>query len=186
MISIKTPGPKPAPRSLKPVPGKFSALRATSGNLCAALMVAGLLGISCGDSSAGGGGEKPVTIEVMLTRPYYMPTGFAEAMLEKHNIDLVVDIQSDDDILQQLRARIADGEPLPDLLGAEDSFLIPAFAASGILAESSAFREQFQVQAPETYDQLWDIVWTETDGIGASITANFDVLFFNAQWYKKG
>ena len=106
----------------------------------------GLVIAACGTSSddttttaaADGGGDtgggEPVTVELILTRAYYVPTGFVEAMLADHNIELIVDVQSNDDILQQLQTRLDAGQDLPDLLGAEDSFLMPAFAESGLVA----------------------------------------------------
>lgn len=134
-----------------------------------------------GDGGGQGNGE-PVTIDLILTRAYYVPDSIVEGVLEEYNIDLVVDVQSNDDILQQLQTRIEAGQALPDLLGAEDSFLMPAFKESGILSDHSDFQAKFEEEQPELYNLLWDIVWTETDGIGASITANFDAFYYNAEW----
>jgi ABC-type glycerol-3-phosphate transport system substrate-binding protein len=156
-------------------------------------VVLALVAAACGDDDADttttaagaagdtGGGE-PVTIDLILTRPYYIPEGFVEAMLAEHNINLVVDVQSNDDILQQLQTRVDAGQPLPDLLGAEDSFLMPAFALSGLVGDHAAFQAEFEAEDPDLYNQLWDVVWTETDGIGASITANFDAFYYNQEW----
>lgn len=158
----------------------------------ATLMVGGLCLAACGDGSTpatdgtgGGAGADPVAIELILTRPYYVPAGFVEAMLEKHAIELIVDLQPNDDILTRLQARKDAGQPLPDLIGAEDSFLMPAFAEAGFVGDHSAFREQFAVEAPEVYEQLWDEVWTETEGTGVSITANFDVFHYDVEWFEE-
>ncbi|MEE8406423.1 MAG: extracellular solute-binding protein [Acidimicrobiia bacterium] len=156
----------------------------------------GLIVAACSDSSdttttaaeADGGGDaagEPVIINVILTRPYYVATGFVEAMLAEHNIELIVDVQSNDDILQQLQTRLDAGQPLPDLLGAEDSFLMPAFAESGLVGDHAAFQAEFEAEDPDLYNLLWDDVWTETDGIGASITANFDAFYYNTEWFAE-
>ena len=163
----------------------------------ALLLVMGLVVAACSDSSdttttaAGGddGGDAsgdPVTIELILTRPYYIPTGFVEAMLEEHNITLVVDVQTNDDILQQLQTRQDAGQPLPDLLGAEDSFLMPAFEEAGLLSLSTAetFRSDFEAADPDLYNLLWDVVWTEQP-VGASITANFDAFYYSVEWFEE-
>ncbi len=156
----------------------------------ALLVVMGLVAAACGDgeetttAAPGAEGEgEPVTIDLILTREYYIPTGFVEAMLEEHNIELIVDLQSNDDILQQLQARIDAGQPLPDVLGAEDSFLMPAFEESGILssATAAAFRSDFEAADPDLYNLLGDLVWTEQPA-GASITANFDAFYYNKEW----
>lgn len=129
---------------------------------------------------------EPVTIELILTRPYYIPEGFVEAMLAKYNITLVVDVQTNDDILQQLQTRVDAGQALPDLLGAEDSFLMPAFEEAGLLTLSTAetFRSEFEADNPDLYNLLWDVVWTEQP-VGASITANFDAFYYNVEWFEE-
>jgi hypothetical protein len=155
----------------------------------------GLIVAACSSDSddttttAAGGGDgdgdmgETVTVELILTRPYYVPTGFVEAMLEEHNIELIVDVQSNDDILQQLQTRVDAGQPLPDLLGAEDSFLMPAFEESGLLSQDTAaqFRADFEAADPDLYNLLWDLVWDEQPA-GASITANFDAFYYNVAW----
>ena len=154
----------------------------------------GLIVAACGTDSdttttagAGGGDGNgdPVTIELILTRPYYIPEGFVEAMLDEHNIELIVDVQTNDDILQQLQTRVDAGQPLPDLLGAEDSFLMPAFAESGLVGDHAAFQAEFEAEDPDLYNLLGDLVWSETDGIGASITANFDAFYYNVEWVEE-
>jgi len=140
------------------------------------------------DADAGdddGASGDPVRIDVILTRPYYVADGFVEAMLADHNIELVVDVQSNDDILQQLQVRVDAGQDLPDLLGAEDSFLMPAFAESGLVGDHADFQAEFEAEDPDLYNQLWSDVWEETDGIGASITANFDAFYYNQEWFDE-
>ncbi len=151
-----------------------------------------LVAAACGSDSddtttTGGGGATgdPVTIDLILTRPYYVPSGFVEAMLADHNIELIVNVQSNDDILQQLQVRLDAGQDLPDLLGAEDSFLMPAFAESGLVGDHAAFQAEFEAEDPDLYNLLGDLVWTETDGIGASITANFDAFYYNVEWVEE-
>lgn len=159
----------------------------------ALLLVMAMVATACGDddttdTTAGGGGDgEPVRLDLILTRPYYVPTGFVEAMLADHNIELVVDVQSNDDILQQLQTRLDAGQDLPDLLGAEDSFLMPAFAESGILtaATTATFKAEFEAEDPDTYNLLQEVAWTETDGIGVSITANFDAFYYNQEWFDE-
>lgn len=163
----------------------------------ALLLVMALIVTACGDgedttttATGGGGGggttDDPVTIDLILTRPYYIPTGFVDAMLEEHNIELIVDVQSNDDILQQLQTRLDAGQELPDLLGAEDSFLMPAFVESGLLSEATAeeFRANFEAEDPDLYNLLGDLVWTEQPA-GASITANFDAFYYNVEWVNE-
>lgn len=149
------------------------------------LLVLTLVVAACGSDDDGSAGGDPVRIDVMLTRAYYVADGFVEAMLADHNIELVVDVQSNDDILQQLQTRLDAGQDLPDLLGAEDSFLMPAFAESGLVGDHAAFQAEFEAEDPDLYNLLWSDVWAETDGIGASITANFDAFYYNQEWFEE-
>ncbi len=158
----------------------------------ALLLVMALVAAACGDDDSsdtttgdGGATGDPVTIELILTRPYYVATGFVEEMKSRYNIDLVVDVQSNDDILQQLQTRLDAGQDLPDLLGAEDSFLMPAFEESGLVGDHSAFQSEFEAEDPDLYNLLQDVAWTETDGIGVSITANFDAFYYNQEWFDE-
>jgi multiple sugar transport system substrate-binding protein len=138
-------------------------------------------------SDEGDGGEamEPVEIVIWVTRPYYIPPDdFASFEAEHPNITVTYDVQSNDDILQQWLLMRDAGEPLPDVLGAEDSFLIETYVDSGLLIPHDEIAATWQAEDPEQYDLLLPLVWDETaiDGTpyGASITANFDVLYYNA------
>lgn len=137
------------------------------------------------------GGEEAsgdeVDLLVWVTRDYYIPPDqFASFEEEYPNINVEFDVQSNDDILQQfLRMRDA-GQELPDVLGAEDSFLIENYVEAGLLPPHDDIAATWQEEEPELYDFLLPLVWEETaiDGTyyGASITANFDVLYYNVEW----
>ncbi len=141
-------------------------------------------------TAGGGGGDEQIELLVWVTRPYYIPPDdFASFEAEHPNITVTYDVQSNDDILQQfLRMRDA-GQPLPDVLGAEDSFLIETYVEAGLIGSHDEIAANWQAEDPEQYDLLLPLVWDETsiDGVkyGASITANFDVLYYNAEWLNE-
>jgi ABC-type glycerol-3-phosphate transport system substrate-binding protein len=175
------------------------------------LLVMGLLAAACSDSddssdttAAGGdtetttadaegddaaGDEEMVELLVWVTRPYYVPPDDFETFAAENNISVTYDVQSNDDILQQLLLRRDAGQPLPDVLGAEDSFLIEAFVDAGLLESHDDIAAQWQAEDPESYDLLLPLVWDETsiDGVkyGTSTTANFDVLYYNQEWFDE-
>ena len=172
-----------------------SRLRANAKGL-ALLMVVGLVFSACSGgadtttTAAAGGTDEPVDILIWVTRPYYIPPdNFASFMEEHPNINVTFDVQSNDDILQQLLLRKDAGQPLPDVLGAEDSFLIEAFVNAGLLASHDEIAATWQAEDPDQYGLLLPLVWDETalDGVkyGASITANFDVLYYNQEWFDE-
>jgi len=143
-----------------------------------------------GTATTAGGGDEPVDILIWVTRPYYIPPdNFASFTAEYPNINVTFDVQSNDDILQQLLLRKDAGQPLPDVLGAEDSFLIEAFVEAGLLASHDEIANTWQAEDPDQYGLLLPLVWDETalDGVkyGASITANFDVLYYNQEWFDE-
>ena len=142
-------------------------------------------------TTAGGGDEMdPVEILIWVTRPYYIPPDdFASFTAEHPNITVTYDVQSNDDILQQLLLRKDAGQPLPDVLGAEDSFLIESFVTAGLLPSHDPIAATWAEEDPDQYNLLLPLVWDETalDGVkyGASITANFDVLYYNQEWFDE-
>ena len=90
---------------------------------------------------------------------------------------------------QMLRMRDA-GQPLPDILGAEDSFLIETFYDAGLIESHDDIAAQWEEEDPEQYGLLLPLVWDETaveDGTktGMSVTANFDILYYNSEWFEE-
>lgn len=134
----------------------------------------------------GGEGEE-VELLVWVTRPYYIPPDeFATFQEDYPNISVTFDVQSNDDILEQfLRMRDA-GQPLPDVLGAEDAFLIETYVEAELIADHDPIAAAWEEEDAEQYGSVWDLAWDETsvDGTkyGLSITANFDALYYNPVW----
>jgi multiple sugar transport system substrate-binding protein len=143
------------------------------------------------ETTADGGEEmEEVDLLIWVTRDYYIPPdGFESFMAEHPNINVTWDVQANDDILQQfLRMRDA-GQPLPDVLGAEDSFLIENYVEAGLVESHDDIAATWQEEAPEQYDTLLPLAWDETtlDGVkyGLSVTANFDILYYNTEWFDE-
>lgn len=181
-----------------------------SRKLLALLLVLGLVIAACGTdagettttaagdgttTTAGGGDDggddgEQVELLVWVTRDYYIPPDQFESFHAQHpDINVTWDVQANDDILQQfLRMRDA-GQPLPDVLGAEDSFLIATYVEAGLLPPHDDIAAAWEAEDPEQYGLLLPLVWDETaiDGVkyGASITANFDVLYYNTEWFEE-
>jgi multiple sugar transport system substrate-binding protein len=175
----------------------------------AILLVLGLVIAACGDSgsssttSAGEGstttggdnmssscGDEPVELLVWVTRPYYIPPDdFASFTAEYPNVTVTYDVQSNDDILQQLLLRRDAGQALPDVLGAEDAFLIESYVDAGLIPSHDEIAATWEEQDPDEYGLLLPLVWEETQldshKYGASITANFDVLYYNQEWFDE-
>jgi ABC-type glycerol-3-phosphate transport system substrate-binding protein len=142
------------------------------------------------ETSAEAGTGDQVDLLVWVTREYYIPPDqFANFEAEYPNINVEFDVQSNDDILQQFLRMQDAGQELPDVLGAEDSFLIENYVEAGLLAPHDPIAATWQEEDSEQYDLLLPLVWDETsiDGEkwGASITANFDVLYYNVEWFDE-
>lgn len=142
------------------------------------------------DTTAEGGDGEQVELLVWVTRQYYIPPDDFESFHAEHpNIRVTYDVQANDDILQQF-LRMADaGQKLPDVLGAEDSFLIETYVEAGLIPPHDEIFAAWQEEDPELYDLLLPLVWEETavEGVphGASITANFDALYYNPAWLEE-
>jgi multiple sugar transport system substrate-binding protein len=139
------------------------------------------------DTTAGGG--EGVELLVWVTRPYYIPPDDFASFTEETGITVAYDVQSNDDILQQLLTRVDAGQPLPDVLGAEDAFLIENFVEAGLIESHDQIAADWQAEDPEQYDLLFPLAWDETtiDGTkyGLSVTANFDVLYYDPEWLEE-
>lgn len=206
MIFRRRRHPEPAPRSQN---------RRSRDKTLALLLVLGLVMAACasdegtdtteGEGTAttadggtattadGGGGDdggEGVDLLVWVTRDYYIPPdGFESFMAENPGVNVTWDVQANDDILQQfLRMRDA-GQPLPDVLGAEDSFLIENYVEAGLVGPHDDIAAAWQEENPEQYDSLLPLAWDETtiDGVkyGLSVTANFDILYYNTEWFEE-
>ena len=78
----------------------------------------------------------------------------------------------------------------PDILGAEDSFLLETFYDAGLVESHDDIAAQWEEEEPDTYGLLLPLVWEETaleDGTktGMSVTANFDILYYNSEWFEE-
>jgi multiple sugar transport system substrate-binding protein len=157
------------------------------------LVIAGCAGEDSTDTTEAGGGTtvagggEDVSLLVWVTRPYYIPPDEFQTFMADHpNITVTWDVQSNDDILQQFLRMKDAGQPLPDILGAEDSFLIETYVDAGLIESHDQIAADWEADNPDQYSLLLPLVWDETslDGTkyGMSVTANFDVLYYNQEW----
>jgi multiple sugar transport system substrate-binding protein len=176
--------------TLRHLVGEPRKLRATK--LLAALSVPALVLAGCG-----GGGDKPqgesadgtYEMTVWASRSYYVPPDeFKSFMAEHPNIKVTVDVKDSDDILQQMQRMKDAGQKLPDVVQ-EESQLAGAFLQSGLIQPLDDQLEKWKTEDPDLWGKILPQTWDETriDGkaLGMSITANFDVLYYNSQWVKE-
>ncbi|MGH8872949.1 MAG: ABC transporter substrate-binding protein [Acidimicrobiia bacterium] len=144
-----------------------------------------------GDTGTTAGGEEPeeVTLNVWVTREYYIPPDDFESFTAEHGVGVEWNLQANDDIFQQFQRMADANQPLPDVLGAEDAFLIESYVEAGFVGSHDEIATNWEAEDPEQYATLLPLVWDETalDGVryGASITANFDVLYYNTEWFEE-
>lgn len=146
-----------------------------------------------GTTTTGDGGAtttaagEEINLLVWVSRPYYIPPdAFASFMADNPGVTVQFEVQANDDMLQQLQLRLDAGQDLPDVLGAEDSFLIESFAESGLIESHDDIASRWAEEDPDLYDLLLPLAWDETaiDGVkhGLSVTANFDALYYDPEW----
>ena len=135
------------------------------------------------------GGATDFTLNVWVTRDYYIPPDDFESFTAETGIPVEWNLQANDDIFQQFQRMADAGQPLPDVLGAEDSFLIESYSDAGFVGSHDEIAANWEAEAPEQYASLLPLAWDETalDGVkhGLSVTANFDVLYFNSAWLEE-
>jgi ABC-type glycerol-3-phosphate transport system substrate-binding protein len=167
------------------------------------LVILALVAAACGgdgetsDTTAGGGSDTTAGGEpggegellVWVTRPYYIPPDEFASFTEETGFTVTYDVQSNDDIFQQLQTRVDAGQPLPDVLGAEDAFLIENYVDAGLIESHDEIAATWESEDPDQYGLLFPLAWDETsiDGVkyGLSVTANFDVLYYDPEWFEE-
>ena len=138
---------------------------------------------SCLDST------EPVELLVWGSRDYYLPAGGFDKFTEQYpHITIKTDVQSNDDILQQLQRMKSAGQKMPDIVH-DDTFRVPDFQAAGLLRSIDDVMAQWEAEDPDHYGQILPITWEENqiDGEtwGMSIMANFDIVYYNKPWFEE-
>jgi ABC-type glycerol-3-phosphate transport system substrate-binding protein len=153
---------------------------------------------ACGGSettettAAGGTGEgngEQIELLVWASRDWYAPPdGYAAFMEQYPNINVTVDVQANDDILPQLQRMKDAGQQLPDTVN-DDTFLIESYNAAGLVLPFDEWKARWEEEDPDEFANILPIAWEENfiDGVtlGVSLTANFDVLYYNVGMFEE-
>ncbi len=128
-------------------------------------------------------GEGDVELLIWGSRDYYMAADGWQGLMDAcPNISITTQVESNDDILQQLERMQDAGQRLPDVIQ-DDTFLIEAYQNAGLLAEHSEQRAIWEEEDPDFYNLILPIAWEENDfndgNYGLAITANFDIIYYN-------
>lgn len=148
---------------------------------------------ACGDAdtesteAAGGGEGDQIELLIWASRDYYRPPDLWQGFMDDNpNINVTVQVESNDDILQQLQRMQDAGQRLPDIIQ-DDTFLIEAYQNAGLLVDHTPLIERWESEDPDAAGQILPIAYDENEfpvddptGIyGVSLTANFDVIYYN-------
>lgn len=140
-----------------------------------------------GDGGDTGDMDEEVDLLIWISRDYYQPPDLWAGFMEDHpNITVTPQVESNDDILQQLQRMQDAGQRLPDVIQ-DDTFLIEAYANAGLLVDHEDLKARWEEEDPEHYNQILPIAWDEnrfpqddpTGLYGVSLTANFDIIYYN-------
>ena len=141
-------------------------------------------------TAAGDGGDdmdEEIDLLIWVSRDYYRPPDLWEGFMEENpNITVTQQVESNDDILQQLQRMQDAGQRLPDVIQ-DDTFLIEAYANAGLLVDHEPLKDRWEEEFPDHYNQILPIAWDEnrfpqddpTGLYGVSLTANFDIIYYN-------
>lgn len=145
-------------------------------------------GDTTGDTTGGTTGEQ-IELLVWASRDWYAPPDAYAAFMERYpNIKVTLDVQANDDILPQLQRMKDAGQRLPDVVQ-DDTFLIEAYNAAGLVLPFDDLKAKWEAEDPDEFANILPIAWAENeiDGVtlGVSLTANFDVLYYNVEWFDE-
>jgi ABC-type glycerol-3-phosphate transport system substrate-binding protein len=145
-------------------------------------------GDGSGGSDAAGDGE-PVELEIWAQETWMMPPDEFAGFMEEHpNITVKVDFKPEADQLQQMQARKAAGQKLPDLVQ-DDTFMLEAHMNAENVVPLDEWKDRWEEEEPDTFAELMPTAWDENviDGDTMSLTllANMEGLFYNVAWFEE-
>jgi ABC-type glycerol-3-phosphate transport system substrate-binding protein len=126
---------------------------------------------------------------VWVTRDYYIPPDNFDSFTEETGVAVEWNLQANDDIFQQFQRMADAGQALPDILGAEDAFLIGSYVEAGFIESHDEIAAAWEAEDPDQFGTLLPLVWEETaiDGMktAMSVTSNFDLFYYNSAWFEE-
>jgi ABC-type glycerol-3-phosphate transport system substrate-binding protein len=150
-----------------------------------------LLLVACSGSGGdnGGAGDGRIELEIWAQEPWMLPPDDFEGFMKEHPDILVkTDLKPEADQLQQIQARKAAGQALPDLVS-DDSFMIEAHMNAGHVLPLDELKDRWEQEDPESFNALLPSAWEENviDGKTMSLTllANIEGLFYDVGWFDE-
>jgi ABC-type glycerol-3-phosphate transport system substrate-binding protein len=141
-----------------------------------------------GGTTVAGGGDSEA-LQVWVTRDYYIPPDNFDSFTEETGVAVEWNLQANDDIFQQFQRMADAGQALPDILGAEDAFLIGSYVEAGFIESHDEIAAAWEAEDPDQFGTLLPLVWEETaiDGMktAMSVTSNFDLFYYNSAWFEE-
>jgi maltose-binding protein MalE len=141
-----------------------------------------------GGTTVAGGGDSEA-LQVWVTRDYYIPPDNFDSFTEETGVAVEWNLQANDDIFQQFQRMADAGQALPDILGAEDAFLIGSYVQAGFIESHDEIAAAWEAEDPDQFGTLLPLVWEETaiDGMktAMSVTSNFDLFYYNSAWFEE-
>ena len=148
------------------------------------------------ESADAGGGELSceegdISGELLVwgSRDYYVPPDQFEGLTEKYpDLTINLDIQSNDDILQQLQRMKDAGQKMPDIIH-DDTFLVEQYKAAGVITPIDDLMAAWEAGESEQYEAILPITWEENqyedETYGMAIMANYDIVYYNSSWFEE-
>ena len=115
-----------------------------------------------GDTDAGG---DEIDLLIWSSRDYYRPPDLWQGFMDENpNINVTVQVESNDDILQQLQRMQDAGQRMPDVIQ-DDTFLIEAYQNAGLLLDHTDLKDRWEDEDPDTYNEILPIAWERTGSV---------------------
>ena len=162
---------------------------ATSLVAVALLIMAACSGGASDDGGNAGGNGGQIELEVWAQEPWMLPPDDFAGFMEEHpNITVTTDLKPEADQLQQMQARKAAGEALPDLVQ-DDNFMLEAHLNAGHVVAIDEWKARWEEEDPESFSNILPSAWEENvvDGetLGLTLLANMEGLFYNVAWFEE-
>lgn len=154
-----------------------------------AVLACALLLAGCGGDGGEDTSNRPIQLEIWAQEPWMLPPDGFEGFMEEHpDIAVTTDLKPEADQLQQMQARQAAGQALPDLV-MDDSFMLEAHINAGHVLPLDEYKQRWQQEDPASFDGLMPSAWDENviDGKTMSLTlqSNVEGLFYSMPWFEE-
>jgi multiple sugar transport system substrate-binding protein len=140
------------------------------------------------EDDAASSSDGPVTLTVWVGRETTVPPDQFESIEEDYGVQVEYSVVDWGEAFEQLVRMRDAGQPMPDVVQV-DGFFVPGLYEAGIVQDIGEYRDLWEEEDPDSFNQLADVVWTDGqwDGVqvGMADISSMDQMFYRPDWFEE-